>query len=130
MLLAVNWQRLRCVIALLSLPGIAWAGELELVMVEQAGCAWCARWDAEVAPEYPLTEEGRSAPLRRIDLHAPAPADLTFDSTPRLTPTFVLVEDGREVGRIEGYPGEDFFWPMLNQLLETADQGDAATLQD
>jgi hypothetical protein len=34
------------------------------------------------------------------------------------TPTFVLVEDGRELARIEGYPGEDFFWGLLGMLLE------------
>jgi hypothetical protein len=36
------------------------------------------------------------------------------------TPTFVLVEDGTEAGRIEGYPGEDFFWPLLAKLIAQA----------
>jgi len=36
------------------------------------------------------------------------------------TPTFVLMQDGVEIGRIEGYPGEDFFWGLLNQMIETA----------
>lgn len=105
------------------------APALELVMVEQAGCPWCARWDAEVGPEYPLTAEGRAAPLRRIDLHAPLPEDLILDSRPRLTPTFILVDDaGRELGRIEGYPGEDFFWGLLDVLLDRA--GAERTEQD
>jgi hypothetical protein len=29
----------------------------------------------------------------------------------------VLVENGAEIGRIEGYPGEDFFWGLLKQML-------------
>lgn len=94
--------------------------ELALVMVEQPGCPWCARWDAEVAPEYSATGAGQAAPLRRIDLHAPVPDDLKFDSEPRFTPTFILVENGQELGRIEGYPGEDFFWPMLETLIDRA----------
>lgn len=94
--------------------------DLTLVMVEQDGCPWCARWDAEIAPAYPKTEEGRAAPLRRIDLHEPIPDDLDLESAPRLTPTFILVDDGEEIGRMEGYPGEDFFWPMLARLLERA----------
>ena len=106
-------------LTLLLLSPAEQADALELVMVEQAGCAWCARWNAEVAPIYPLTEEGKAAPLRRIDLFAPVPEDLTLDSPPRFTPTFILVEeDGREIGRIEGYPGEEFFWPLLGELLE------------
>jgi len=29
-----------------------------------------------------------------------------------------LLEDGTEIGRIEGYPGEDFFWGLLTQMME------------
>jgi hypothetical protein len=39
----------------------------------------------------------------------------------------VLVEDAREVGRIEGYPGDGFFWGLLDrlvQLLNSKAQGD------
>jgi hypothetical protein len=34
------------------------------------------------------------------------------------TPTFVLAENGEELGRIEGYPGDAFFWGLLERLLE------------
>ena len=34
------------------------------------------------------------------------------------TPTFVLVANGEEVGRIEGYPGDAFFWGLLDRLLD------------
>jgi hypothetical protein len=27
------------------------------------------------------------------------------------------MQNGVEVGRIRGYPGEDFFWGMLDQLI-------------
>jgi hypothetical protein len=30
----------------------------------------------------------------------------------------VLVDEGRELGRIEGYAGEEFFWFLLAKLLE------------
>ena len=30
----------------------------------------------------------------------------------------VLMEDGKELGRIEGYPGEDFFWGLMKRLVE------------
>ena len=36
------------------------------------------------------------------------------------TPTFILVQDGVEVGRIEGYPGEDFFWGLLGKMFDRA----------
>jgi len=118
----VGWLGALILIALTALPRPAAATDWVLVMVEQAGCVYCARWDAEVAPEYPLTPEGRFAPLRRVDLRD-LPEDLSFDSRPIYTPTFVLMGDGEEVGRLEGYPGEDFFWGLLGRLLS---QGDAA----
>ena len=90
----------------------------ELVMVEETYCHWCERWKEEIGVVYDKTEEGKRAPLRRIDISDPIPDDLTFVSHPNFTPTFILVEDGREVARIEGYPGEDFFWPLLGRMLE------------
>ena len=45
------------------------------------------------------------------------PADAEIGPRPVFTPTFILVADGREAGRIEGYPGEDFFWGLLAKML-------------
>jgi hypothetical protein len=39
----------------------------------------------------------------------------------------VLVDGGREIGRIRGYPGEDHFWGLLGALLkklDAAEKGD------
>lgn len=43
---------------LISTPSSA----LELVMIEQAGCVYCERFNTEIAPAYPKTEEGKRAP--------------------------------------------------------------------
>ena len=50
------------------------------------------------------------------------PSDCEIIANAPPAPTFVLVEDGRELGRIEGYPGEDFFWGLLGKLLEKLPQ--------
>ncbi|MEZ5930406.1 MAG: hypothetical protein R3F54_00330 [Alphaproteobacteria bacterium] len=90
----------------------------ELVMFEADDCTWCRAWNEDIGPIYPKTAEGRRAPLRRVDIHAPRPGDLAGIDGVRFTPTFVLVDDeGREVGRINGYPGQDFFWGMLGELI-------------
>jgi len=96
------------------------AAETVLVMVEEKGCVWCAQWNDEIAHIYPKTTEGKAAPLRRMDIHAARPDDLTFSQSLNFTPTFVLMVDGQEVSRIEGYPGEDFFWGLLGQMLSDA----------
>ena len=99
----------------ISMPAVP-IDAAELVMVEQPGCAWCERWNREIAPVYPNTDEGRFAPLRRVGLHA-LPDDLRPLRRMAYTPTFLIVEQGRELARLEGYPGEHFFWPLLGDLL-------------
>ncbi|MGB0506055.1 MAG: thioredoxin family protein [Pikeienuella sp.] len=106
-------------------PAVSAAGQL--VMVEQAGCHWCERWHEEVGVIYHKTDEAKAAPLRQVDIFD-LPDDLNFKTRPQFTPTFVLFEGSEEVGRIEGYPSEDFFWPLLNQMIaklpnKTGDEG-------
>src|SRR5512146_2221319 len=107
--------------------GVVPACAAELVMFERAGCAWCEAFDRDIAPIYAKTDEGLRAPLRRVDTARPVPADLAFIDVERLTPVFVLVDRGREIGRIRGYPGDEFFWGLLGALvkkLEPARTGD------
>lgn len=94
---------------------------LTLYMVEQPGCIYCARWDEEVGDAYHLTAEGQAAPLLRIQLRDPLPDGISFERKAVFTPTFVLVRDGQELERIEGYPGEDFFYGMLGVMLKNAE---------
>ena len=74
-------------------------------------------WLEEVGTVYDKTEEGRIAPLRRVDIHGARPRDLSHIERIRFTPTFVIVDQGQEVGRILGYPGEDMFYGMLGEIL-------------
>lgn len=90
----------------------------QLIMVEQGGCTWCAAWNKDIGGIYDKTPEGKIAPLRKIDLFKKRPADLTFIKAVVFTPTFVLIDDEIEIGRIIGYPGETFFWQQLNTLLK------------
>ena len=98
----------------------------ELLMFEEKWCEWCQRWEKEIGVVYHKTAEGQRAPLRRVDIHAPLPSNVDLAQRPHYTPTFVLVENGREIGRIEGYPGEDFFWGLLQNLLERLPADDEA----
>ena len=99
--------------ALLSAP--LWA--LELVMVEQDGCVYCELWNEQISEIYPKTAEGKFAPLRRVDLFELDESGVAFERGVNFTPTFVVVDDGRELTRLEGYPGEDFFWFLLTKML-------------
>jgi hypothetical protein len=94
------------------------ADAAELIMFETDGCPFCIRWHKEIGPIYPKTPEGRVLPLRRARLGA-LPPDLKRIKNLRYAPTFVAVECGRELGRIVGYQGEDFFWGELTVIIKS-----------
>jgi thioredoxin-related protein len=89
----------------------------ELIMVEQQGCHYCERWKEEIGPIYPKTDVGMFAPIRMVDI-------TKVDSTPEIaaavvfTPTFIITDGDREITRMEGYMSEDFFWGVLEMILE------------
>lgn len=99
------------------LASVAGSVAAELLMFDDPGCVWCRRWHAEIGPGYARSPEGQQAPLRRIHIRDQANAGVALARPVNATPTFVLVDDGREVGRIAGYAGRDFFYPMLEELL-------------
>ena len=117
---------MRIFAALLLLLFAQPAHAADLVMFEQRGCVWCQKFDREIAPAYDKTTEGKRAPLRRLDIAQPAPADLSFIKRERFTPVFVLIDEGHEIGRIRGYPGDTFFWGLLANLIERLDRGESA----
>jgi hypothetical protein len=92
-------------------------GRTVLVMVDDAGCVYCAKWDREVSASYDASPEGHFAPLERHRIGSRALAGLG-----RLvyTPTFILIVRGQETGRITGYGGADFFWAEIDRLYGKA----------
>ena len=106
------------VMAVSLLPQLARA-EVNLVMAEQPGCIYCIRWDREIAHIYPKTAVGKAAPLLRYNIREDAPP-VTLANSVRFTPTFILARDGVEIGRLEGYPSEDFFWGLIERMVVEA----------
>jgi thioredoxin-related protein len=88
----------------------------ELLMFERDGCVWCQRWDREIGPVYEKTAEAKVLPLRRVNTENQAAGGITLTSPVRFTPTFVVVDNGREIGRITGYINDDAFWGLLTAL--------------
>lgn len=109
--------RLLCAALFSLLAQVLPAQAAELMMYRSAGCPYCAAWDRAIGPIYHKTDAGKRAPLRQVEIGSRNQPAVILKSPVRFTPTFVLVNDGRELGRIEGYPGEDFFWGLLERLM-------------
>jgi len=110
-----------CMLSLLA-PAIlqqahAQAASAALVMIEEPGCPYCRRWDAEVRAAYVASPEGKFAPLER---HFKGDSAVRRFPNVVYSPTFILTLDGREIGRIIGYAGADFFWGELGELVAKA----------
>lgn len=96
------------------------AAPWQLMMVGSPACHFCRAWEAEIGPGYAASPAGRAAPLFHVDVDGPYPDGLALARRPWITPTFVLLRDGSEVGRVEGYVGKRHFHPVLGQVMRDA----------
>ena len=90
---------------------------LNLIMFETRGCIYCKKWHEDIGAAYPKSEEGKIAPLRRIEMIENFQDQFKLNAPINVSPTFVLVSEKSEVGRIIGYQGDEFFWFLLSELL-------------
>jgi hypothetical protein len=88
----------------------------QLVMITSSHCPWCEAFEHDVGKGYDLTEEALIYPLRRHDFYEALPDDLAYLTPATMTPTFIVVLDGMEVGRIIGYPGAELFWWRISEF--------------
>jgi thioredoxin-related protein len=90
---------------------------LELLVVEVENCVYCGLFRRNVAPTYKSSGRAKLVPMRFIDINAPDVDRLALNAPIDSVPTVLVVENGREVGRIAGYVGPEIFFHSLNQLL-------------
>lgn len=115
---AINLAARTILAVSIAVASLGVAASAELLMFEHSGCPWCHKWNREIGKVYMNTDEGKAAPLRRISIHAAVPAGIRLAAPVNATPTFVLIDQGNEVGRITGYNNEEAFWGLLGQLLK------------
>ncbi len=102
------YKRLTLIIAML-LTSAAYA-ESYLVMFTSDHCGFCQAWERDIGENWPETNASKSLTLIRQDLYKPLPEQLSFLKPAKVTPTFVIIKDGKEVNRILGYNGPDIWW--------------------
>ena len=105
-----------CLCAVFCASSVA-ASAAQLLMFEQDNCPYCERFHAEIGPAYPNTDEGKQAPLRVLMLNEPLPDELINLTPASVSPTFILVDNNREIDRLVGYPGDEHFWFLLSEML-------------
>ena len=114
--------------ALLALARGATAGDSDgalpvrarLVLFETEDCAACDLYRREVLPAY--WAPGRAPPigLTLIDVDALGTGGIALRHRLASVPTLVLMVDGREIARVEGYPGRGRFFEILDVMARLA----------
>ena len=92
-------------------------GALRLIYVFSEQCLFCKAWERDVGSIYENTEYAKKAPLLKIKISL---FSTHFsDVMPKVleTPTFILMKENNEVGRIVGYQNRDmFFWSLSGYI--------------
>ena len=96
------------------------ADSLKLVVIEADGCIFCEIFRSDVLPAYEASEQGKSMPVQFVDINDMDTTHLEFKGAVDIVPTFIVVKDRREVGRISGYVGPENFFHSINYLLASA----------
>lgn len=92
---------------------------LQLVVMEAPGCIYCTIFRRDVLPSFEASEHGKDMPVRFVDVNDVEQSGLDLQSPIDILPTFVVVKDNHEVGRIPGYMGPEDFFHSINYLLSS-----------
>ena len=98
----------------------------ELVMFEQKSCVRCQRFDRDIAPAYEQDRRRKARAAAPPRNHAADPGPSCVHPPRGFTPVFVLIDDGKEFGRIRSYPGDTSSSGMLANLIERLARREAA----
>ena len=96
------------------------AGAFQLVVMEADGCTYCGIFRRDVLPSYEASERAKDMPVRFVDVNDVETARLDLQTPVDIVPTFIVVKDNKEIGRIPGYLGPENFFHSINYLLSTA----------
>ena len=71
-----------------------------------------------IIPAYWRAAESQKLPMRVIDIEALGTAGHALKKPIDATPTFVFMRNGAEIYRIEGYPGRQNFFAVVDWILK------------
>ena len=99
-------------------------GSPMLIYVYSPECGACRQFDGEVGAIYPKTNESLALPMERVlidDWQAKRHQLVECASAAVIgTPTFLQIQNCRELDRITGYSDEELFWlghrRMMNRI--------------
>ncbi|MDX2288060.1 MAG: thioredoxin family protein [Hyphomicrobiaceae bacterium] len=90
---------------------------VELVVLEAPGCIYCSIFRRDVLPAYMASPRAAQMPIRFVDLNDEKAGSLGLSQPVDIVPTFVILRNNEELGRIPGYVGPETFFHGINHIL-------------
>lgn len=104
-------------LAALTISGPTSVAAAELVVYDAKDCVISKRFHREVAGDYGVSKGSRVFPMRQVDINE-GDAGIVLEQAVTLTPTFVFVDEGREIARVTGYPGRELFLRIVDEAAD------------
>ena len=89
----------------------------EVVVFEIGGCGHCTAFRDNLGARYLASTTNAAAPLRYVDVGKIDPDTFHLRGEITTVPTIVLLQDGREVDRVEGYPVSQALFGMVKSRV-------------
>ena len=96
------------------------APKTEVVVFEIGGCKYCTVFRDNLGARYQASTTNAVAPMRYVDVGRLDPTDFQLRSEITTVPTIVLLQDGKEIDRVEGYPLSEALFGMVKSRVTPA----------
>lgn len=96
------------------------APSAELIVIEVDGCIYCRVFRRDILPAWLASPHSRNVPIRFVDYNGPGASGLPVSGPVKIVPTFIMIKDDREIGRIPGYIGRTEFFRAVTHMLSTS----------
>lgn len=90
---------------------------MEIIVMEVPGCKYCPLFREHILPTYSASPRAKEMPIRFVDVSAADTSKLKLISPIKTVPTAVLMQNNKEIGRIEGYVGPQDFGRLVSAIL-------------
>jgi thioredoxin-related protein len=89
--------------------------ERELLMITSDSCPFCMAWERDVGQIYNKSTYAKNLPLIRIQFGSSLPENMQLLAEVRGTPTFIILENQKEIDRIVGYSDAEMYWWQISE---------------
>lgn len=91
--------------------------QFELIMFETSLCNHCAVFDDDVAKLYKSHSLAQMAPMVKVNLDEVGTGRYHLNKPIQMVPTFVVMQNGKEIGRISGMVNKFAFLAFVRDKL-------------